>query len=160
MILKPDPLARALEAAQSLGKGKVRRILFSAKGRRFIQNDAVRLVEYERLILVCGRYEGVDERIAEHYVDEELSIGDFVLTGGELAAMLVVDAVSRLVPGVLGNQESLSRESHDQAGLVEYPQYTKPEIFEGHRVPEVLLSGHHAEIEKWRKGNQGMKKEK
>ncbi|MFZ3031992.1 MAG: tRNA (guanosine(37)-N1)-methyltransferase TrmD, partial [Candidatus Moraniibacteriota bacterium] len=127
-----------------------RTILFSAKGKVLTQDDVKRLATYDRLILLCGRYEGVDERVAEHLVDEELSIGEYVLTGGELPAMIVVDAVSRLVPGVLGNAESAETESHSILGTVEYPQYTKPEEWQGMRVPEVLLSGHHAEIEKWR----------
>ncbi|MDD5083504.1 MAG: tRNA (guanosine(37)-N1)-methyltransferase TrmD [Candidatus Moranbacteria bacterium] len=128
-----------------------RTILFSAKGKRFVQADAVRLAKYDRLIFVCGRYEGVDERVAEHVVDEELSIGDFVLTGGELPAMMVVDAVARLLPEVLGNTDSAVYESHTDEGVLEHPQYTKPEEFNGWRVPEVLLSGHHRDIETWRK---------
>ncbi|MDP3957336.1 MAG: tRNA (guanosine(37)-N1)-methyltransferase TrmD [bacterium] len=129
---------------------KTRTIFFSAKGKTFTQADARRLAQYERLILVCGRYEGVDERVAEHLVDEELSIGDYVLTGGELPAMVVVDAVARLLQGVLGNSESAETESHTSLGVVEYPQYTKPETFRGWRVPAVLTSGHHGEIAKWR----------
>ncbi len=156
MVLKPEPLAEALEqvlgdSGQDRGREKTRTILFSAKGKPFTQADARRLREYDRLIMVCGRYEGIDERIAEHMIDEELSIGEYVLTGGELAAMIVTDAVARLIPGVLGNAESAETESHSEEGVVEYPQYTKPEEFRGWKVPEVLLSGHHAEIEKWRK---------
>lgn len=153
MLLKVEPLAEAIKAISSehqTENEKSRTILFSAKGKRYTQADAQRLAEYDRLILISGRYEGVDERIALHYVDEELSVGDFVLTGGELPAMIVVDSVSRLVPGVLGNAESAVSESHKEEGSMEYPQYTKPEEFEGHRVPEILLSGHHAEIAKWR----------
>ncbi|MDO8565731.1 MAG: tRNA (guanosine(37)-N1)-methyltransferase TrmD [Candidatus Moranbacteria bacterium] len=155
MLLKVEPLAEAIEAVvnskqQVASEEKKRVILFSAKGKTFTQADARRLSEYERLILVCGRYEGVDERVAENFVDEELSIGDYVLTGGELPAMVVVDAVARLLPGVLGNSESAETESHTLSGIVEYPQYTKPEEFRGWRVPDVLLSGHHAEIAKWR----------
>ncbi|HAV11525.1 MAG TPA: tRNA (guanosine(37)-N1)-methyltransferase TrmD [Candidatus Moranbacteria bacterium] len=131
--------------------GKTRTILFSAKGKRFTQADAKRLSEYDRLIMVCGRYEGVDERVAENIVDEELSIGDYVLTGGEIPAMIVVDSVARLIPGVLGNVDSATVESHSEEGYLEYPQYTKPEDFQGWEVPKVLLSGNHAEIEKWRK---------
>jgi tRNA (guanine37-N1)-methyltransferase len=156
MVLKVEPLAEALESVnsqQSTANGglKTRTILFSAKGKAFTQADARRLREYDRLIMVCGRYEGIDERIAEYMIDEELSIGDYVLTGGELAAMVVTDAVARLIPGVLGNAESAETESHSEEGMVEYPQYTKPEEFRGWKVPEVLLSGHHAEIEKWRR---------
>src|SRR3989338_5874858 len=162
MLLKAGPLAEALESvnnqqstinSQRKTKNKAlktRTILLSAKGNTFTQKDARRLAQYERLILVCGRYEGVDERVAEHFVDEELSIGDYVLTGGELPAMVVVDAVARLLPGVLGNSESAETESHTSPGVVEYPQYTKPETFRGWRVPEVLISGHHGEIAKWK----------
>lgn len=130
---------------------KHRTILFSAKGKRYTQQDAVRLSQYKRLIFICGRYEGVDERVAENIADEEISIGDYVLTGGEIPAMVVVDSVSRLLPGVLGNEESAKKESHNEPGDLEHPQYTKPEEFNGWKVPDVLLGGNHAEIEKWRK---------
>ncbi|MBU2036612.1 tRNA (guanosine(37)-N1)-methyltransferase TrmD [Patescibacteria group bacterium] len=139
-------------------------ILFSAKGKTFTQVDAWRLAKYDQLILICGRYEGVDERVAQHIADEELSVGNFVLTGGEIPAMIVVDAVSRLVPGVLGKKESLAEESFGvrplgrdrspaKAGTpyLEYPQYTRPEKFKDWKVPEVLLSGDHKKIEEWRK---------
>lgn len=129
---------------------KTRTILFSAKGKRYTQRDAKRLAEYDRLILICGRYEGVDERVAMHVADEEISVGDFVLTGGEIPAMLLVDSVARLLPGVLGNEQSAEIESHSQKGYLEFPQYTKPEKFEEWEVPKILLSGNHAEIEKWR----------
>lgn len=154
MVLKPEPLAEAIETVKKIKEAgtRTRIILFSAKGKPYTQKDAKRLSsEYERLILICGRYEGIDERIADHFVDEEFSIGDYVLTGGEIPAMIVVDSVTRLLPGVLGNVESAETESHSEEGVLEYPQYTKPEEFRGYRVPEVLLSGHHAEIEKWRK---------
>lgn len=155
MVLKVEPLAEVIEAVRSIQPAdgdteKTRTILLSAKGRTFTQADARRLAGYDRLILICGRYEGVDERVAENFVDEELSIGDYVLTGGEIPAMIVTDAVARLIPGVLGNSESAETESHSEEGIVEYPQYTKPEAFRGMRVPEILLSGHHAEIAKWR----------
>lgn len=171
MLLKVEPLAEAIEAVQKMQDAgcmiqdeksithhsslipyqkSTRIILFSAKGKTFTQVDARRLSKYERLILVCGRYEGVDERVAENFVDEELSVGEYVLTGGELPTMVVVDAVARLLPGVLGNSESAETESHSVSGVVEYPQYTKPEEFRGWRVPDVLLSGHHQEIAKWR----------
>lgn len=155
MVLKVEPIAECLDfvknqSSEMYPKQSTRTILFSAKGKRMTQEDVKRLATYDRLILLCGRYEGVDERVAEHLVDEELSIGEYVLTGGELPAMIVVDAVARLVPGVLGNAESALTESHSVLGSVEYPQYTKPEEWQGMRVPEVLLSGHHAEIEKWR----------
>ena len=161
MVLKVEPLAEALEQVSSIKykvsgekKGqerKTRIILLSAKGKTFTQADARRLVAYDQIILVCGRYEGVDERVAEHFVDEELSIGDYVLTGGELPAMVVVDAVARLIPEVLGNSASIETESHSEEGIVEYPQYTKPEVFRDMRVPDILVSGHHAEIAEWRK---------
>ncbi|MFZ1720748.1 MAG: tRNA (guanosine(37)-N1)-methyltransferase TrmD [Candidatus Moraniibacteriota bacterium] len=156
MVMKAEPFFEAVESiSQQLTNNnqqeKKRVILFSAKGKVFTQSDAKRFAEYDQLILLCGRYEGVDERVAEHLVDEEISIGGFVLTGGELPAMIVVDAVSRLLPGVLGNVASAVDESHSEEGVLEYPQYTKPEVFRDWKVPEVLLSGHHAEIEKWRK---------
>jgi len=130
---------------------KTRVILFSAKGKRYTQKDAKRLAKYDQLIFICGRYEGVDERVAEQVADEELSIGDFVLTGGEIPAMAVVDSIARLLPGALGNEQSAEIESHSEEGYLEYPQYSKPEEFGGWKVPEVLLGGNHGEIEKWRK---------
>lgn len=151
MVLKVEPIAEALEHVKSLVPEKqTRTILFSAKGKICTQEDVKRLARYDRLILLCGRYEGVDERVAEHLVDEELSIGEYIVTGGEIPAMVVVDAVARLIPGVLGNTESVVDESHSTLGTLEYPQYTKPEEWQGMRVPEVLLSGHHGEIAKWR----------
>jgi tRNA (guanine37-N1)-methyltransferase len=155
MVMKAEPFFEAVESISSQqladnNKQKTRVILFSAKGKVFTQADAKRLSEYDRLILLCGRYEGVDERVADHLIDEEISIGEYVLTGGELPAMIVVDAVARLLPGVLGNSESSVDESHSEEGVLEYPQYTKPEEFRGWKVPEILLSGHHADIEKWR----------
>lgn len=175
MVMKVEPIYRAVSALKGEGVvNDVRRegvrtarvVLFSAKGKQFTQRDAERFARYEQLILICGRYEGVDERVAEYIADEELSIGPYVLTGGEIPAMVVVDSVSRLLPGVLGNQESLQEESHngnakrmansDESGgegrdfLREYPQYTRPEVFRGWRVPKVLLGGNHAEIRKWR----------
>jgi tRNA (guanine37-N1)-methyltransferase len=124
--------------------------LLSAQGRRFDQESARRLSRYGELFLICGRYEGVDERVAEHLADEELSIGDFVLSGGELAAALVLDSVARLLPGVLGNQDSALRESFSEPGLLDCPQYTRPADFRGWKAPEVLLSGNHEEIRRWR----------
>jgi tRNA (guanine37-N1)-methyltransferase len=151
MVLKVEPIAEALEYVRALDSSKnTRVILFSAKGKICTQDDVRRLATYERLILLCGRYEGVDERVVEYLIDEELSIGAYVLTGGEIPAMVVVDAVSRLIPGVLGNVMSVETESHTEEGVLEYPQYTKPEEWQGMRVPEVLLSGHHGAIEKWR----------
>ena len=154
MVLKIEPIFRCLQSLKpkiQIPNSKIRTILFSAKGKRFTQADVARLSQYENLVMICGRYEGVDERVVEKLVDEEMSIGDFVLTGGEIPAMVLVDAISRHIPGVLGNAESAIEESHSKEGILEFPQYTKPEIFEGWRVPEILLSGNHAEIEKWRK---------
>lgn len=149
MVMKVEPIARAIrKAKQDSPSSPV--ILLSASGRLFTQSLAKSFVDKKGLILVCGHYEGVDERIAEFYVDEEISIGDYVLSGGELPALVVIDAVARLLPGVVGNTASLSEESH-QYGLLEYPQYTRPAEFEGFRVPEVLLSGNHAEIAKFRR---------
>ena len=151
MVMKVEPIWKAVESLKAERPEVKRRvILLSAKGKTFRQEDARRLSQYEALVLVCGRYEGVDERVAEHVVDEELSIGDFVLTGGELPAMVVLDAVARLVPGVLGNETSAETESHREPGYLEHPHYTKPETFNGWSVPEALLSGNHAAIEAWR----------
>lgn len=153
MVMKVEPLAKAIKGLRKKKKHRV--ILLSAKGERFTQQKAQQLAhKYDELVLVCGRYEGVDERVLE-YVDEELSIGDYVLTGGELGAMVVADAVSRLVPGVLGDAESAVDESHSTPGYIEYPHYTRPEVYDGHRVPPVLLSGDHAAIAKWRKEQSG-----
>jgi tRNA (guanine37-N1)-methyltransferase len=146
MVLKPEPLARAIRAARGTA-GHV--VLLSAQGRLFDQAAARRLASAHHLVLVCGHYEGVDERLVESDVDEELSIGDYVLTGGELAAMVVIDAVTRLVPDVIAS-ESLAHESHTE-GLLEGPQYTRPPEFEGRRVPPVLTSGDHGAIVKWRR---------
>ena len=126
-------------------------ILLSAQGKRFTQESARRLSQYDELLLICGRYEGVDERVAEHLADEELSIGDFVLSGGELGAALVLDSVARLLPGVLGNEDSALQESFSEPGLLDCPQYTRPAEFRGWKVPEVLLSGNHEEIRNWRR---------
>jgi len=161
MVLKVEPISKAVGSLKdevSEWEMKTRTILFSAKGKRYTQAVARRLSKYDRLIMICGRYEGVDERVAEYVADEEISIGDFVLTGGELSAMVVADSVSRLVPGVLGNEDSLKFESHSTRGYLEYPQYTKPEVFDGLKVPRVLLSGHHGEIEKWREEKSKNKK--
>jgi tRNA (guanine37-N1)-methyltransferase len=146
MVLKPEPLTRAIRATKR-DHGHV--VLMSAQGGLFDQTAARRLAKRRHLVIVCGHYEGVDERVVEKDVDEELSIGDFVLTGGELAAMVVIDAVARLVPGVI-EPGSLERESHTE-GLLEGPQYTRPAEHEGRRVPGVLLSGDHAAIARWRR---------
>lgn len=146
MVLKPEPIFEAVRARQ--GKGPV--ILLSPQGERLRQSVIRELAADDDIYLICGRYEGVDERVASGLVDRQISIGDFVVTGGELPAMVLIDAVSRLREGVLGSADSALDESFG-AGLLEYPQYTRPPIYEGLAVPEVLLSGHHAEIEKWRR---------
>jgi len=146
MVLKPEPLSRAIRAVKGTG-GHV--VLLSAQGRLFDQAAARRLAALPHLVLVCGHYEGVDERVVESDVDEELSVGDYVLTGGELGAMIVIDAVTRLVPGVI-DEASLEHESHTE-GLLEGPQYTRPPEFEGRKVPAVLTSGDHAAVQKWRR---------
>jgi len=151
MLLKPGPIFEATESIWPERTREQRLILLSAQGRRFDQEAARRLSQYKELFLICGRYEGVDERVAEHLADEELSIGDFVLSGGELAAALVVDCVARLLPGVLGNEDSALQESFSEASLLDCPQYTRPADFRGWKVPEVLLSGNHEEIRRWRR---------
>ncbi len=157
MVLKIEPIFNCVNAIKSNVKhqnvktSKMRVILFSAKGKKYTQKDAKRLSKYNQLIFICGRYEGVDERVAEKIADEEISIGDFVLTGGEIPAMVVVDSITRLLPGVLGNDQSAIYESHSEDGYLEHAQYTKPEEFNKWKVPKILLSGHHGEIEKWRK---------
>ena len=147
MLLKPEPL---FEAVESLKRDQTRVILLSPAGRKFSQAVARDLAQQEELLLVTGHYEGFDERVREMLADDELSIGDYVLTNGALPAMVVIDAVTRLLPGVLGDDESSHDESFSQ-GLLEYPQYTRPAEFRGMKVPEILVSGHHAEIEKWRR---------
>ena len=151
MVMKVEPIFEAVKFIKNENKNeKTRVVLFSAKGKRYTQKEANRLAEYDNLIFICGRYEGVDERVAEHVADEEISIGDYVLTGGEIPAMLVTDSITRLIPGVLGNEESAIQESHSIEGVLEHPQYTKPEEFEGWKVPEVLKNGDHKKIEEWR----------
>jgi tRNA (guanine37-N1)-methyltransferase len=146
MLLKPEPI---FEAVESLKREKARVVLLSPAGRKFDQSIARELAKQEHLLLVTGHYEGFDERIRESLADDELSIGDYVLTNGALPAMVVIDAVARLLPGVLGDDASSSDESFSH-GLLEYPQYTRPAEFRGMKVPEVLVSGNHAEIAKWR----------
>jgi tRNA (guanine37-N1)-methyltransferase len=146
MVMKPEPLFEAVEA---LGGERTHVILLGPAGRPFTQAIARELAQREQVILICGSYEGVDERVREGLVDDELSIGDYVLTNGGLPAMVVIDAVTRLLPGALGDEQSAADESFSH-GLLEYPHYTRPAEFRGMKVPEVLLSGHHAEIEKWR----------
>jgi len=150
MVLKPEPLFRAVETiAEERGRPDAV-VLTSPQGRPFTHAEAVRLSRLERLVLLCGRYEGVDDRVREHLATEELSIGDYVLTGGELAALVIVDAVARLRPGVVGDDASVVGESFVR-GLLDFPHYTRPAQFRSHAVPEVLLSGHHQEIARWRK---------
>lgn len=155
MVLKPEPIFEAVEAVKS-GASTERTadrlpiILLTPQGHLFSQQIADELSKYSWLILICGHYEGVDERVREHLVTDEISIGDYVLSGGELAAMVVVDAVVRLLPGVLGSEASLLDDSH-VTGLLEYPQYTRPAIYKGWAVPQVLLSGNHAQVAKWRR---------
>lgn len=148
MVMRPDPVIAALESVRTPSS---RAVLLSPAGRRFTQSVAYELAQEEHLILICGRYEGVDERVRLLSGGEELSIGDFVLTGGELAAMVVLDAVMRLLPGVLSSSDAWRDESHSTEGLLEYPQYTRPVEFRGLRVPDVLLSGHHAQVAAWRR---------
>lgn len=148
MVLKPEPIVAAFEAYPPLEPA--RRIYLTPWGRPFRHADARRLAEYEEIQLLCGRYEGVDERVIEGWIDEPISLGDFVLSGGEAAACCLIEAVSRFVPGVLGCEESLQAESFAD-GLLEGPQYTRPADFRGRSVPEILLSGHHARIEAWRR---------
>jgi tRNA (guanine37-N1)-methyltransferase len=152
MLLKPQPLFEAVEAILPVRSDRQKVILLSAQGRRFTQGLARDFAALNDLLLICGRYEGVDERVAEHLADDELSIGDFVLSGGELAACVIVDAVARLLPGVLGNAESSRNESfsEENEGLLDCPQYTRPAEFRGWKVPEVLLGGNHEEIKRWR----------
>ncbi len=154
MVMRVDVIERAVEKLKNSKKQnlKTRIILLDTKGEIYRQSKAKELVKYDHLILIAGHYEGVDHRVHEHVVDEVISIGEFVLTGGEIPVMVVVDSVVRLLPGVLGNQESLREESYEDGGKQEYPQYTRPEEYKGWKVPEVLLSGHHANIEKWRSG--------
>lgn len=149
MILKPEPLAGAIGALRAAGSAPAHVILLGPAGRRFNQVVAREMARRPHLVLVCGRYEGVDERVSEQLVDEELSIGDYVLTGGEPAALVVADAVTRLLPGVLGDEDAAARDSFAR-GLLEHPQYTRPEVFRGAAVPEVLRSGDHGRIARWR----------
>jgi tRNA (guanine37-N1)-methyltransferase len=151
MVLKPEPIDRAFRAVLGARKPKgARTVLLSPGGAPFTQEKAERLARVKRLVLLSGRYEGVDERVSRLWIDEEISIGDYVLSGGVLAAAVVVDAVGRLVPGVVGDPRSAERDSFSD-GLLDHPHYTRPAEFRGLRVPEVLVSGHHAAIEKWRR---------
>jgi len=152
MVLKPEPIFEAVEVLKSeiSTDGELPIILLTPQGRLFSQQIALELSKHSRLVLICGHYEGIDERVREHLVTDEISIGDYVLSGGELAAMVVVDAVVRLLPGVLGSEASPLDDSHT-TGLLEYPQYTRPQVYRDWAVPEVLLSGNHAQIAEWRR---------
>ncbi len=150
MVMKPEPLAEAIESVKAMAEPPGRVILMTPQGRLFRQEVVDELAQAERLVIVCGHYEGVDERIREHLIDDEISIGDYVLSGGEVAALVVIDAVVRRLPGTLGSADSLLEESHSD-GLLEYPQYTRPAEFRGWAVPDILLSGNHGEIARWRR---------
>jgi tRNA (guanine37-N1)-methyltransferase len=150
MVMKAEPLMRAVsEIRETRGTpGSV--VLLSPQGRTFSQVEAERLARLEHIVLLCGRYEGMDERVRDMVATEEISIGDYVLSGGELAALVIVDVVSRLVPGVVGDEQSVAQDSFSR-GLLDYPHYTRPAEIAGHRVPDVLLSGHHADVRRWRR---------
>ncbi len=152
MLIAPQSVASCFDDIMSRQEGKkVLNIYMSASGRTFDQSLSKELAGYDELNILCGHYEGVDQRVIDEYIDMEISIGDYILTGGELAAMVVVDSVIRHIPDVLGNSESTSEESFGEDGLLEYPQYTRPPVFHGREVPEVLMSGHHANIRKWQR---------
>lgn len=155
MVLKVEPIYRAVKEVRS-GKGKTKVILFTPRGKKFNQKIAYQLSKLNRIILICGRYEGVDERVAKHIADMELSIGEYDLMGGELPAMVLTETIARLVPGVIAKTQLLKERITKEKGFVEYPQYTRPEVFEPKKgvswqVPKVLLSGHHKKIGEWRR---------
>ena len=150
MVMKPEPMARAVEDIRARRGAPDSVVMLSPQGRRFTQAEAVRMSALRHVVLLCGRYEGVDERIAMLTATDELSIGDCVLSGGELPALVIVDAIGRLVPGVVGDTRSVEEDSFSR-GLLDHPHYTRPSEFSGHTVPEVLLSGHHEEVRRWRK---------
>jgi tRNA (guanine37-N1)-methyltransferase len=150
MVMKAEPLMRAVEDIRATRGTPDSVVLLSPQGRTFTQAEAERLARLRHVVLLCGRYEGMDERVREMVATEELSIGDYVLSGGELAALVVVDAVSRLVPGVVGDEQSVAQDSFSR-GLLDYPHYTRPAEIAGHRVPDVLLSGHHSDVRRWRR---------
>jgi tRNA (guanine37-N1)-methyltransferase len=162
MLLKPGPLFEAVEAVFPARTEKQKVALLSAQGKPFRQPVAREFSKLDELLLICGRYEGVDERVAEHLADYEVSVGDFVLSGGELAAAVVIDAVARLLPGVLGNEQSSQNESFGEGneGFLDCPQYTRPAEFRGWKVPDVLLGGNHQEIERWRRAASREKTER
>ncbi len=149
-VMQADPLYRCWDAVEAMAGGEVHTIYLSPCGKTFTQADAIRLSKKERLVLVCGHYEGIDQRFIDECVDEEISLGDFVLTGGEIAAMAVTDAVCRMVPGVLADPECFEDESHFN-GMLEYPQYSRPAVWHGREVPAILLSGDHKKVALWRR---------
>ncbi len=149
MIIKPDPLFRAFEAVEAFRKNAGHRIFLTPQGQPFQQNDAERLIDHSHIVLLCGRYKGIDERVRDELIDEEISLGDFVLSGGEIAAFAVIDAMVRLLPGAV-NDEGSTKSDTFPVGLLDAPYYTRPAEYRGNKVPDVLLSGHHAEIDKWR----------
>ena len=162
MVMKIEPLYKAIKNVKSKIKLQTAKtILLSAKGKAWDQQLAKKYAKLDSLILICGRYEGVDERIKK-FVDEEISIGDYVLTGGEIGAMTIIDSIARLLPGVLGNNQSIVNESHSRPGVLEYPQYTHPEIFitnnKSYHAPKILLSGNHQKIKEWRENRMKRKK--
>ena len=172
MVMMVEPIMRAVADLKKTGSKKSRVILFSAKGKRFTQDDARRLSKYKQLIFICGRYEGIDERVADHIADEEISIGDYVLFGGEIPAMVIIEAVSRLIPGTIAKEMSVEEESFKEIKgiakkqlkqFIEYPHYTRPEMVKikgrGRKVPKVLLSGDHKRIDSWRNRNSKIKYE-
>lgn len=154
MILRVDIIDTALKNLRTEEHKNSKVILLDATGEKFTQQKAVQLSKVEHLILIAGHYEGVDHRVHEHLVDEVISIGDYVLTGGELPAMVLVDSIVRLIPGVVGKEASIIEESHSKPGYTEYPQYTRPENYKGWKVPEILLSGNHKKIKKWRQADR------
>lgn len=149
MVMMAAPIASELKKIKKKKKTKI--IVFSAKGKKFDQAMARRYAKLDQLIMICGRYEGIDERVAQHLADEEVSIGDYILFGGEVPAMVVMEAVTRLLPGAVGKEESVQNESFMSPDFIEHPHYTRPEIWQNHKVPPVLLSGNHAKIAEWRK---------
>lgn len=165
MLMKIEPLYKAITAIKKLNKkikpSKRKIILMSASGKTWNQTLAKKYSKLEEIVFVCGRYEGVDARI-KHFIDEEISVGDYVLTGGELPALTIIDSITRLIPGVLGNKESIIEESHSEEGVNEYPQYTRPEIFKvgtkKYPIPKILLSGNHKDIKAWREKNSQKRK--
>ena len=152
MVMKPEPLARAVEDIRARRGRPDAVVLLTPQGRPFQQSEAVRMSGLSHIVLLCGRYEGMDERVRELVATDELSIGDYVLSGGELPALVIVDAISRLIPGVVGDEQSVEQESFS-GGVLDYPHYTRPAEFGGLKVPEVLMSGHHAEVRRWRRKN-------